>query len=89
MKQSRKRMVGKVTSSKMDKTVMVSVASSKRHPLYGKVVHVEKRYMAHDAANSCQEGDVVEIIESRPMSKRKRWAVVSIVEAINPQVDES
>ena len=80
MKAQRKKMVGVVVSDKMDKTVMVEVARSARHPLYGKVLRRVKKYMAHDEQNECQMGDRVEIIESRPLSRRKRWAVKQIVE---------
>ena len=80
MKAQRKKIVGVVVSDKMDKTVMVEVARSTRHPLYGKVLRRVKKYMAHDEQNECQMGDRVEIIESRPLSRRKRWAVKQIVE---------
>ena len=80
MKAQRKKMVGVVVSDKMDKTVMVEVARSTRHPLYGKVLRRVKKYMAHDEQNECKMGDRVEIIESRPLSRRKRWAVKQIVE---------
>lgn len=80
MREQRKRLVGVVTSDKMDKTVTVSVTSSKRHPVYGKVMRRVKKYKAHDEMNECQVGDLVEIIESKPMSRHKRFAVVSIVE---------
>ncbi|MEW5985779.1 MAG: 30S ribosomal protein S17 [Chloroflexota bacterium] len=79
MREHRKRLIGIVTSSKMDKTVVVTVAQSKQHPLYGKVMRLQKKYMAHDEKNECNLGDRVEIIESRPISARKRWAVVSIL----------
>lgn len=74
----RRRLVGKVTSNKMTKTVVVEVESSYRHPLYGKVVHRAKRFMAHDE-QSCQIGDTVQIVESQPLSKHKRWAVESVL----------
>ncbi len=79
-REQRKRLVGVVTSDKMDKTVVVTVTTVKRHPLYGKVMKVDKKYKAHDEQNECREGDRVEIIESQPISRDKRWAVVSIVE---------
>jgi len=79
-REQRKRLVGVVTSDKMDKTVVVTVTTVKRHPLYGKVMKVDKKYKAHDEQNECREGDRVEIIESQPISRNKRWAVVSIVE---------
>ena len=74
MKTHRRRMVGKVTSNKMMKTVVVQVESRARHPLYGKVVHKATRFKAHDEHN-CQMGDTVQIVESRPISKDKRWVV--------------
>ncbi|MFN2187196.1 MAG: 30S ribosomal protein S17 [Candidatus Promineifilaceae bacterium] len=80
MREQRKRLVGVVTSDKMDKTVIVSVTTTKRHQLYGKVVRRVKKYQAHDEKNECKIGDRVQIIESKPISRRKRWAVVSIVE---------
>lgn len=74
MKTHRRRLVGKVTSNKMMKTVVVQVESRARHPLYGKVVHKATRFKAHDEHN-CQMGDTVQIVESRPISKDKRWVV--------------
>jgi len=79
MKAQRKHMVGVVVGDKMDKTVMVEVARTVRHRLYGKVLRRTKKYMAHDEGNTCQVGDRVEIIESRPLSRRKRWAVKRII----------
>ena len=77
MAQERRRvLLGVVVSDKMDKTVVVRVARSYRHPLYGKVVKVHKKYHAHDENNSCQEGDSVRILETRPLSKTKRWVVI-------------
>lgn len=83
MREQRKRLTGVVTSNKMDKTVVVSVTRKKRHPMYGKVITTDKKYMAHDENNECNEGDRVEIIESRPLSRRKRWSLVSIVKRAN------
>jgi small subunit ribosomal protein S17 len=80
MREHRKRLVGVVTSDKMEKTVVVAVETTKRHPLYGKVVRLVKNYRAHDEKDECQVGDRVEIIESRPFSKTKTWAVVSVLE---------
>lgn len=76
MREQRKRLVGVVTSDKMEKTVVVAVTTTKRHPRYGKVMRQVKRYMAHDESNEVRIGDRVQIIESRPISRRKRWAVV-------------
>jgi small subunit ribosomal protein S17 len=83
MREQRKRLIGTVVSDKMDKTVTVAVAATKRHPLYGKVVRLVKKYKAHDENNDCREGDRVQIIESRPLSRHKRWSVVSILERAN------
>jgi small subunit ribosomal protein S17 len=80
MRDQRKRLIGVVTSDKMDKTVVVEVASTKRHRLYGKPVRQVRKYMAHDESNECQIGDRVEIIESKPISRHKRWSVMTIVE---------
>lgn len=80
MRDQRKRLQGVVTSDKMDKTVTVMVTRTKRHPIYGKVMRLEKKYKAHDEANECHTGDLVEIIESKPISRTKRWSVVTIVE---------
>ncbi|GAB4497480.1 MAG: 30S ribosomal protein S17 [Anaerolineales bacterium] len=75
---TRRRLNGVVTSNKMMKTVVVEVTRSFRHSLYKKVVHTRKRYMAHDELN-CQIGDEVSIVESRPLSRHKRWVVEQIV----------
>jgi len=80
MREQRKRLQGVVTSDKMDKTVIVKVTTVKRHPMYGKVVRLDKKYKVHDEENACQIGDRVEIIESKPISREKRWTVVSIME---------
>jgi small subunit ribosomal protein S17 len=80
VREKRKILVGRVVSNKMDKTVVVSVESLKRHPLYGKVIRRRKRYKAHDEHNACQVGDLVRMIESRPLSKEKRWVVTEILE---------
>jgi small subunit ribosomal protein S17 len=80
MREQRKRLVGVVTSDKMDKTVTVAVTTSKRHPIYGKVLRRVKKYKAHDEANECRLGDRVQIIESKPISRHKRFTVVSILE---------
>lgn len=81
MAHERKRvLVGRVVSDKMDKTVMVSVERTRRHPLYGKVVRQSRKYMAHDEHNSASTGDTVQITEARPFSKKKRWLMTKIVE---------
>lgn len=85
MRGQRKRLVGRVTSDKMNKTVVVEVERLQRHPLYGKVVKRTKKYMAHDEANTCHIGDLVRIVESRPLSRRKRWVVEEILETNKEQ----
>lgn len=80
MREQRKRLTGVVTSDKMDKTVVVAVTTTKRHPIYGKVMRLVKKYKAHDEANECRLGDRVQIIESKPISRHKRWSVVSVLE---------
>lgn len=76
---SRKVKKGVVLSNKMDKTVVVVVSRTIRHPIYGKVIKQRKRYYAHDESNNLQNGDEVVIMETRPMSKSKRWRVVEKV----------
>lgn len=80
MKERKRVLVGRVLSNKMDKTVVVQVERKKRHRLYGKVITMRKKYKAHDAENACQVGDLVSMIESRPLSKEKRWVVTQILE---------
>ncbi|MGI6375925.1 MAG: 30S ribosomal protein S17 [Anaerolineae bacterium] len=75
----RKVMEGVVVSNKMQKTVVVRVTRSSRHPLYGKVLRRTTKYMAHDEEGACKEGDVVRIEESRPISRLKRWRVIEVV----------
>jgi small subunit ribosomal protein S17 len=79
-REQRKILVGRVTSDKMDKTIVVRVDRLKRHARYGKVIRFHKKYKAHDANNSAHVGDMVKIIESKPMSKEKRWALVEVLE---------
>ena len=76
----RKEMVGTVTSDKMDKTVVVSVATNVKHPKYGKIVKRTYKLKAHDEENVCQIGDKVKVMETRPLSKDKRWRVVEVLE---------
>ncbi len=76
----RKVRIGRVVSDKMDKTVVVAVTRSFRHPLYGKTIRRTKKYMAHDERNRCRIGDLVEIVETRPLSRHKRWRVRTILE---------
>jgi small subunit ribosomal protein S17 len=86
---NKKRLVGSVVSNKMDKTVVVRVERTTRHPRYGKVLRQTKKYKAHDADNACRVGDVVSIVESRPLSREKRWAVVEILKRIDTRVVEA
>lgn len=79
MSEKRRRLVGKVTSDTMEKSVVVEVARTKIHPLYRKVVRSTKRYLAHDEQNQAHIGDSVSMVESRPISKRKRWVVERIL----------
>ena len=76
----RKTRVGKVVSDKMDKTVVVAVVDSVKHPLYNKVVKRTYKLKAHDENNECNIGDRVKVMETRPLSKDKRWRLVEIVE---------
>jgi small subunit ribosomal protein S17 len=76
----RKVRVGTVVSDRMDKTVVVAVVRMMRHPLYGKTVKRTKKFHAHDENNECRVGDVVEIMETRPLSKTKRWRVARVVQ---------
>ena len=76
----RKTRVGKVVSDKMDKTVVVAILDNVKHPLYGKVIKRTIRLKDHDEKNECNVGDTVSIMETRPLSKDKRWRVVSIIE---------
>ncbi len=76
----RKQKVGVVSSSKMDKTVTVLVERRIKHPIYGKFVKKTKKFTAHDEENTCNEGDTVRIMETRPLSKNKRWRLVEVLE---------
>ena len=76
----RKTRIGKVVSDKMDKTIVVAIEDSVKHPLYGKVVKRTVKFKAHDEENQCGIGDRVEIMETRPLSRDKRWRLVRIVE---------
>jgi len=79
MEGKRKIRVGRVVSDKMDKTVVVVVESPKRHPLYKKTIKKIVRYKAHDEKNECRTGDIVRIIETRPLSRQKRWRVAEVI----------
>lgn len=76
----RKTRVGKVVSDKMDKTVVVAIADNVQHPLYKKIIKRTVKLKAHDEQNACRVGDRVEVMETRPMSKDKRWRVTNIIE---------
>ncbi|MDI9537888.1 30S ribosomal protein S17 [Xiashengella succiniciproducens] len=76
----RKERVGVVVSEKMDKTAVVSVVVREKHPIYGKFMKKTKKFYAHDENNECHEGDTVRIMETRPLSKSKRWRLVEIIE---------
>ena len=75
----RKTCVGTVVSDKMDKTVVVAVTELKRHPLYGRTMRRTKRVKAHDEENACRVGDLVRLMETRPLSREKRWRVAEIL----------
>jgi small subunit ribosomal protein S17 len=79
MESKRKTRIGRVISDKMDKTVVVAVDTVKRHPLYRKNIRGTVKYKAHDEKNECSEGDIVTIIETRPLSRDKRWRVGEII----------
>ena len=76
----RKIRVGKVVSDKMDKTIVVAIEDHVRHPLYGKIVKKTYKLKAHDEENTCGVGDTVRVMETRPLSKDKRWRLVEIIE---------
>ena len=76
----RKERIGVVSSNKMEKSIVVSEVKRVKHPMYGKFVLKTKKYVAHDEKNDCNEGDTVRIMETRPLSKSKRWRLVEILE---------
>ena len=76
----RKTRIGKVVSDKMDKTIVVAIEDHVKHPLYGKIVKKTVKFKAHDEKNECGIGDTVKIMETRPLSKDKRWRLVEIIE---------
>ncbi len=78
----RKTRTGKVISAKMDKTITVSVVRRLQHPVYGKFIKKTIKLTAHDGNNECSEGDIVKIMETRPLSKMKRWRLVEILEKV-------
>jgi small subunit ribosomal protein S17 len=76
----RKVLTGKVVSDKMDKTVVVAVETLVRHPLYQRIIRRTKKFKAHDDNNSCRIGDKVKMMETRPISKEKRWRIIEVLE---------
>ena len=91
MEKKRKTRSGRVISNRMDKTVVVAVETPKRHPLYKKTIKRATRYKAHDEKNECHLGDIVTIIETRPLSREKRWRVAEIMTkgvVAGPQIEE-
>lgn len=76
----RKERIGRVVSNKMDRSIVVEVQRRIKHPIYGKFVKKSNKFMAHDDKNDCQIGDTVKIMETRPLSKNKRWRMVEIIE---------
>jgi len=77
---NRKTRVGIVTSDKMDKTIVVTIRSRYKHPLYGKIISHTRKFKAHDEENACGIGDTVRIMETRPLSRDKHWRLVEIIE---------
>lgn len=78
----RKERIGVVVSNKMEKSIVVAVKRKVKHPIYGKFVNKTTRFVAHDETNTCSEGDTIKIMETRPMSKTKRWRLVEIIERV-------
>ena len=78
----RKNRVGVVVSNKMDKTITVKVERRVKHPVYGKIIRMSTKLTAHDEKNDCNEGDKVKIMETRPLSKNKRWRLVEVIERV-------
>lgn len=82
MANARRRLIGRVVSNKMDKTVVVAIERRKTHPIYGKVVKTTKKIMAHDESNGIEVGAMVRVVESRPLSRHKRWVVEEVLVAV-------
>ena len=78
----RKERIGVIVSNKMDKTIVVAVETKGKHPMYGKFINKTTKFVAQDDKNECSEGDTVRIMETRPLSKTKRWRLVEIVEKV-------
>jgi len=88
MANNRRRLVGRVVSDKMQKTVVVAIERRKTHPIYKKVVKSTKKVMAHDESNAVEVGSVVQLVESRPLSRHKRWVVEKVLEGPGGRVLE-
>jgi small subunit ribosomal protein S17 len=80
VRNNRKEIVGKVVSDKRDKTITLIVERKIKHPLYGKVMKKSKKFQAHDENNECKTGDIVKVMETRPLSKTKRWRLIEVLE---------
>jgi 30S ribosomal protein S17 len=78
----RKERIGVVVSNKMDKTIVIAVKRKEKHPIYGKFVNKTSKFYAHDEANTCNIGDTVRIMETRPLSKNKNWRLVEVIERV-------
>jgi len=78
----RKERTGVVVSNKMEKSIVVAVKRKVKHPIYGKFVNKTTKFVAHDETNTCNEGDTIRIMETRPLSKTKRWRLVEIIERV-------
>lgn len=78
----RKERIGLVVSNKMEKSIVIAVERKEKHPIYGKFVKKTSKFTAHDEKNDCNEGDTVRIMETKPMSKNKRWRLVEIIERV-------
>lgn len=89
MSNPRRRLVGRVVSDKMEKTVVVAIERRKMHPIYKKVVRTTKKIMAHDETNAIQIGALVRVVESKPLSRNKRWVVEAVLEAVGTPVLET
>lgn len=89
MPNKRRRLVGRVVSDKMDKTVVIAIERRKLHPIYKKVVRTTKKIMAHDESNTVQVGALVRVVESQPLSRHKRWVVEEVLEAVGTPVLET
>ncbi|HMN33430.1 MAG TPA: 30S ribosomal protein S17 [Chitinophagaceae bacterium] len=82
MRGRRKTRIGIVTSNKMEKSITVSIERKEKHPMYGKFVKKTKKFMAHDEKNECNIGDLVKIMETRPLSKNKCWRLIEVIEKV-------